>query len=81
MNFSASTYFVNDYRETRVKDNISLIAAAAGGFMLSVALTGLLHGTPVTNWQKTSMQSSMVSSTGITTHKTGNSDFYKSHKS
>jgi hypothetical protein len=30
-----------------VKDNFSLIAAAAGGFMLSVALTGVLRGAPV----------------------------------
>jgi len=34
-----------------VKDNISLIAAAAGGFMLSVALAGILRGTPVTALQ------------------------------
>ncbi len=31
-----------------MKDNFSLIAAAAGGFMLSVALAGILRGTPVT---------------------------------
>ncbi|ALF52008.1 hypothetical protein ACX27_02720 [Nostoc piscinale CENA21] len=30
-----------------MKDNLSLIAAAAGGFMLSVALAGILSGTPV----------------------------------
>ncbi|ARV58267.1 hypothetical protein BZZ01_06120 [Nostocales cyanobacterium HT-58-2] len=30
-----------------MKDNFSLIAAAAGGFMLSVALTGILRGAPV----------------------------------
>lgn len=35
-----------------MKDNISLIAAAAGGFMLSMALTGILHGTPVTSLSK-----------------------------
>ncbi len=34
-----------------MKDNISLIAAAAGGFMLSVALSGILRGAPVTVWQ------------------------------
>jgi hypothetical protein len=34
-----------------VKDNISLIAAAAGGFMLSVALSGILRGEPVVSWQ------------------------------
>ncbi|GBE90927.1 hypothetical protein NCWK1_0647 [Nostoc cycadae WK-1] len=37
----------NLYREICVKDNLSLIAAAAGGFMLSMALTGILRGTPV----------------------------------
>ena len=34
-----------------MKDNISLIAAAAGGFMLSVALAGILRGSPVVSWQ------------------------------
>ncbi|MEA5506589.1 hypothetical protein VB735_26510 [Halotia wernerae UHCC 0503] len=34
-----------------MKDNFSLIAAAAGGFMLSVALAGILRGTPVTTLQ------------------------------
>ena len=31
-----------------VKDKISLFAAAAGGFMLFVALSGILQGAPVT---------------------------------
>ena len=31
-----------------VRDKISLIAAAAGGFMLFIALTGLFQGAPVT---------------------------------
>ena len=30
-----------------VKDKISLIAAAAGGFMLFVAISGILQGAPV----------------------------------
>lgn len=34
-----------------MKDNLSLVAAATGGFMLSVALSGILRGTPVTAWQ------------------------------
>lgn len=34
-----------------MKDNFSLIAAAAGGFMLSVALTGILRGSPVASLQ------------------------------
>lgn len=32
-----------------MKDNISLIAAAAGGFMLSVAISGILKAAPVTS--------------------------------
>lgn len=35
-----------------VKDRISLIAAAAGGFMLFMALSGILQGAPVTALQK-----------------------------
>jgi hypothetical protein len=31
-----------------VKDKISLIAAAAGAFMLFVAISGILQGAPVT---------------------------------
>ncbi|MBD2492975.1 hypothetical protein [Nostoc sp. FACHB-280] len=34
-----------------MKDNLTLIAAAAGGFMLSVALAGILSGTPVASSQ------------------------------
>jgi hypothetical protein len=34
-----------------MRDNFSLAAAAAGGFMLSVALAGILRGTPVSNLQ------------------------------
>lgn len=34
-----------------MKDNLTLIAAAAGGFMLSIALAGILRGTPVTALQ------------------------------
>ena len=37
-----------------MKDNLSLIAAAAGGFMLFVALTGILRGTPLVSWQSNS---------------------------
>jgi cytochrome bd-type quinol oxidase subunit 2 len=33
-----------------VKDKFFLIGSAAGGFMLSVALTGILRGTPVTSF-------------------------------
>lgn len=34
-----------------MKDNITLLAAAAGGFMLSFAIAGILRATPVTAWQ------------------------------
>ncbi|CDN17239.1 MAG: hypothetical protein HRU34_03310 [Richelia sp.] len=34
-----------------MKDNLSLIAAAAGGFMLSVTLASMLHGAPLPSWQ------------------------------
>ncbi|MEO0967949.1 MAG: hypothetical protein AAFX80_06280 [Cyanobacteria bacterium J06639_18] len=37
-----------------MKDNLSLIAAAAGGFMLFVALSGVLRGTPLVSWQSNS---------------------------
>lgn len=37
-----------------MKDNLSLIAAAAGGFMLSVALAGMLRGGPVGSWHSQS---------------------------
>jgi hypothetical protein len=43
-----------------VKDNLSLIAAAAGGFMLSFALAGILRGTPVSAWQGQSHVNSYV---------------------
>ncbi len=35
-----------------MNDNITLIAAATGGFMISVALSGILKGAPITNWQQ-----------------------------
>ncbi|MDM9583783.1 MULTISPECIES: hypothetical protein [unclassified Nostoc] len=37
-----------------MKDNLTLIAAATGGFILSVALAGILRGTPITAWQEQS---------------------------
>ncbi|MBE9052080.1 hypothetical protein IQ243_16950 [Nostocales cyanobacterium LEGE 11386] len=59
-----------------MKDNISLIAAAAGGFMLSVALAGLLRGTPVTTWQQQSrVSSAMVTNLSLAPKKTENSGF------
>ncbi len=40
-----------------MKDHISLIAAAAGGFMLSIALSAILKGTPMTSWEQSSINS------------------------
>ncbi|MBD2243626.1 hypothetical protein [Nostoc sp. FACHB-888] len=37
-----------------MKDNLTLIAAATGGFILSVALAGILRGAPVTGWHEQS---------------------------
>jgi hypothetical protein len=34
-----------------MKDNISLVGAAAGGFMLSIAVAGILRTAPVTSPQ------------------------------
>ncbi|MBD1921234.1 hypothetical protein H6F77_09030 [Microcoleus sp. FACHB-831] len=34
-----------------MKDNISLVGAAAGGFMLSIAVAGILRAAPVTSPQ------------------------------
>ena len=35
-----------------VNDNITLIAAATGGLVLSLALSGILKGSPITHWQQ-----------------------------
>ena len=37
-----------------MKDNLTLIAAATGGFILSVALAGILRGAPITAWHEQS---------------------------
>lgn len=34
-----------------MKDNMTLLAAAAGGFMLSIAIAGIIRAEPVTSWQ------------------------------
>jgi hypothetical protein len=61
-----------------VKDNITLIAAAAGGFMLSVALAGILRGTPVTAWQgQSSTRLANVTDLQITAKKPESSEFFR----
>lgn len=37
------------HQGTLMKDRISLIAAAAGGFMLSIAVTSIIHAAPVSS--------------------------------
>jgi hypothetical protein len=65
-----------------VKDNISLIAAAAGGFMLSVALAGILKGAPVTVAQEhSSFRTSFVTDLRVTTKKTDNQEFFSRENS
>ncbi len=60
-----------------MKDNISLIAAAAGGFMLSVALAGILKGAPVTVSQEhSSFRTSYVTDLRVTAKKTDNLEFF-----
>lgn len=60
-----------------MKDHISLIAAAAGGFMVSVALAGILRGAPVTaRHEISSFHGSMVTDLRVTTKKTDNLEFF-----
>jgi hypothetical protein len=44
-----------------VKDNLSLIAAATGGFMLAIAVSGILQGPPVIEAQTISAPVTNVS--------------------
>jgi hypothetical protein len=48
-----------------VKDNITVIAAATGGFMLSVVLSGILKGAPVTTWEQARISSYPVANVRI----------------
>ncbi|MGH1396033.1 MAG: hypothetical protein ACRAVC_18690 [Trichormus sp.] len=67
-----------------MKDNISLIAAAAGGFMLSVALAGILHGAPVNAWrEQSSFSPSIATDLKLTTKNSDNLRFFdgEAHKS
>ncbi|MBD2437889.1 hypothetical protein [Nostoc sp. FACHB-110] len=49
-----------------MKDNLTLIAAATGGFVLSMALTGILRGTPVMAMQGQSQTSYPVVNLQVT---------------
>ncbi|AKG21039.1 hypothetical protein [Calothrix sp. 336/3] len=63
-----------------MRDNISLIAAATGGFMLSVALSGMLHGMPVTSL-KAQMNSYSVSTNYVNTENRENQLVGNNHRS
>ncbi len=57
---------------------MSLIAAAAGGFMLSVALSGILRGTPVVSWQgQSSLRPMTVADLQLTSSQTENGKFFR----
>ena len=59
-----------------MKDNLSLIVAAAGGFMLSVDLTGILRGAPVTSFQaKSSFHPLTVTAFSVAPKQTELEDF------
>ncbi len=45
-----------------MNDKLSLLAATAGGFMLSVAVAGMVHAAPVTSLQAQANFSSQVPS-------------------
>ncbi|BAY75689.1 hypothetical protein NIES25_21360 [Nostoc linckia NIES-25] len=65
-------------REICVKDNLTLIAAATGGFMLSVALAGILRGTPVTTWQEqSSVRTTTVADLRLAPNKTENLEYFR----
>jgi hypothetical protein len=61
-----------------VKDNLTLIAAATGGFMLSVALAGIIHGAPITASSLQARHS--VNSTPVAELSLANADTEKSIK-
>lgn len=61
-----------------MKDNLTLIAAATGGFMLSVALSGILRGTPVTAWRgESGVRQVNVTNLQFAAKKTDNSEFFR----
>ncbi|MDZ8189536.1 MAG: hypothetical protein RMX96_32450 [Nostoc sp. ChiSLP02] len=61
-----------------MKDNLTLIAAATGGFMLSVALAGILRGTPVTAWQEqSSIRTATVANLRIAPNKTEDLEYFR----
>ncbi|MEH2402612.1 hypothetical protein [Nostoc sp.] len=62
-----------------MKDNLTLIAAATGGFILSVALAGILRGAPITAWQEqSSVRSMTVANLRLAPNRTENLEYFRS---
>ena len=61
-----------------MKDNLTLIAAATGGFILSVALAGILRGAPITAWQEqSSVRTMTVANLRLAPNKTENLEYFR----
>ncbi|MFN6487282.1 MULTISPECIES: hypothetical protein [unclassified Nostoc] len=62
-----------------MKDNLTLIAAATGGFILSVALAGILRGAPITAWQEqSSVRNMTVANLRLAPNRTENLEYFRS---
>ncbi|MDZ8065624.1 MULTISPECIES: hypothetical protein [unclassified Nostoc] len=61
-----------------MKDNLTLIAAATGGFILSVALAGILRGAPITAWQEqSSVRTMTVANLRVAPNRTENLEYFR----
>jgi hypothetical protein len=61
-----------------MKDNLTLIAAATGGFILSVALAGILRGAPITAWQEqSSVRTMTVANLRLAPNKAENLEYFR----
>ncbi|AUB40854.1 MAG: hypothetical protein KME50_15370 [Nostoc desertorum CM1-VF14] len=61
-----------------MKDNLTLIAAATGGFILSVALAGILRGAPITAWQEqSSVRNMTVANLRLAPNRTENLEYFR----
>ena len=61
-----------------MKDNLTLIAAATGGFILSVALAGILRGAPITAWhEQSSVRTMTVANLRVAPNKTENLEYFR----
>ncbi|MBE9105559.1 hypothetical protein IQ229_11575 [Nostoc cf. edaphicum LEGE 07299] len=61
-----------------MKDNLTLIAAATGGFILSFALAGILRGAPITAWQEqSSVRTMTVANLRVAPNRTENLEYFR----